>query len=48
MSKRKLRILLGLAILLVSLGLLVWGLWPIAHLSRGLPVPLESMRLPAP
>ncbi len=41
-----LRRVIGLLILLVSLCLLLWGMWPIQDTQRTLPVAPEDMSLP--
>ena len=48
MSKRKLRIILGLAILGLACVLLAWGFWPLLQESRILLVSPENLRLPVP
>ena len=40
------RRLIGILILLVSLCLLVWGLWPLQDAIRTVPVPPQNMSLP--
>ena len=45
---RRLRIVLGLAILAVSLALLVWGFWPARHERRVQPIPPAELQLPTP
>jgi hypothetical protein len=45
---RKLRIALGLALLVVSLALLAWGLWPAAYEHHTLKIPPAEMTLPTP
>ena len=45
---RKLRLLLALVVLLISLAVLAWGLWPAAHERRTLTVPPGEMALPTP
>ncbi len=45
---RKLRIALGLALLLVSLALLAWGLWPAAYEHHTLKIQPTEMTLPTP
>ncbi len=45
---RKLRIFLGLLILVVSLTLLVWSLWPVEYETRTQPVEPSQMQLPTP
>jgi hypothetical protein len=48
MAMRRRRRILGIIILLVSLALLIWGLWPLASASRLIPVPPSEMQLPTP
>jgi hypothetical protein len=45
---RKLRIFLGLLILIVSVTLLVWSLWPADYVTRVQPVEPAQMQLPTP
>jgi hypothetical protein len=45
---RKLRILLGLLILVVSMTLLAWSLWPAEYETRIVPVEPVQMQLPTP
>ncbi len=42
------RRLIGVIILLLSLSILLWGLWPSVHLVQSLPVPPGEMSLPTP
>jgi hypothetical protein len=42
------RRLLGIIILLISLGILLWGLWPYGHVLQSLPIPPAELRLPTP
>jgi len=42
------RRLVGIFILLISLGLLLWGLWPFSHAVQSLPIPPAELRLPTP
>jgi hypothetical protein len=46
MLKRRLRLLLVILVLAVSLTLLVWGLWPFAHVTRILSFPAGSLAVP--
>ncbi len=48
MATRKLRRVLGIVILLISLALLIWSFWPLAQASRLVPVPPAEMQLPTP
>jgi hypothetical protein len=45
---RRLRILVGVAILIVSAALLVWGLMPARREVRTQPVPPVELQLPTP
>jgi hypothetical protein len=45
---RKLRIFLGLVILLLSITLLAWSLWPAEYETRIVPVEPVQMQLPTP
>jgi hypothetical protein len=45
---RKIRLLLAILILVISLALLVWGLWPNLVETRILPVGPSQMQLPTP
>jgi len=45
---RKVRLLLAILILTVSLALLVWGLWPNLMETRIVPVGPSQMQLPTP
>lgn len=45
---RKLRIAVGLVVLVLSLALLAWGLWPAARERHTLSVPPAEMTLPTP
>jgi len=44
----KLRILLGLIILAVSISLLIWGFLPARHETRVQPIPPAELQLPTP
>ena len=48
MAMRRIPRILGIIILLVSLALLIWGIWPLASTSRLIPVPPSDMQLPTP
>lgn len=48
MHKASFRRLVGIIILLISLALLIWGLWPQAHVVQTLPLPPAEMSLPTP
>lgn len=45
---RKLRIALGIALLLFSCALLVWGVWPVSRVRHILPISPTEMQLPTP
>jgi hypothetical protein len=45
---RKIRLLLAILILAISLALLVWGLWPTLVETRIVPVDPGQMQLPTP
>jgi len=45
---RKIRLLLAILILTLSLALLIWGLWPNLMETRILPVDPGQMQLPTP
>ncbi len=45
---RKLRLFVAVIVLVLSLTLLVWGLWPAAHERHSLSVPPAEMSLPTP
>ncbi len=45
---RKLRIVVGLALLAVSLALLAWGLWPSVYQEHILKIQPAEMTLPTP
>ena len=45
---RKIRLMLAILILTLSLALLVWGLWPNLVETRILPVDPGQMQLPTP
>lgn len=42
------RRILGLLILLVSLILLIWGLWPFQAISQSIPLQPVDLQLPMP
>jgi hypothetical protein len=48
MDRKQARRILGILILLISLIILIWGLWPFAVQVRSLPVSPTEMQLPAP
>ncbi len=45
---RKLRLALALVLLVASLTLLAWGVWPAVRERHVLPVPPAEMSLPTP
>ncbi len=45
---RKLRIAIGIVVLVLSLALLAWGLWPSVYQSHTLRIPPSEMTLPTP
>ena len=45
---RRVRIILGLLILTVSLALLVWSMWPPPRETRLQPIPPAGLQLPTP
>jgi len=48
MERKRARRILGIMILLISLLILIWGLWPFAAQIRSLPVSPTEMQLPTP
>jgi hypothetical protein len=48
MKSITIRRLVGLFILFISLGILLWGLWPVGHMVQTLPIPPADLRLPTP
>ena len=48
MNTTKVRRLIGIMILLVSLVLLIWGMWPFGDGVRVVPIFPEDMQLPTP
>ncbi len=48
MNARTARRLIGLLILLISLALLIWGLWPLGDATRSLLIAPTQMQLPTP
>jgi hypothetical protein len=48
MSKMKVRLILTLIVLGVSLILLIWGFWPAVRRSSVLPLPPDSLRISTP
>jgi hypothetical protein len=45
---RKLRVFVGVVLLVASLALLAWGIWPAARERHTLPVMPTEMTLPTP
>lgn len=45
---RKLRIVIGIVLLVLSCALLVWGVWPVARVRHILPISPTEMQLPTP
>ena len=45
---RKIRILLGIIILTISISLLVWGFAPARHETRIQPISPDALQLPTP
>jgi len=48
MSLRRIRLILALVVLAVSLALLIWGFWPLIRESQVLPIPPSELQLPTP
>ena len=48
MNAHRFRRVLGMLILLLSVAMLLWGLWPVGYESLSIPVPPESLQLPTP
>ena len=48
MPSVKTRRLLGILILLLSLAILAWGLWPLGEVVRQVPISPIDMQLPTP
>ncbi len=45
---QKVRMIVAVIILALSLSLLAWGLWPESHVRRELPIAPTQMTLPTP
>ena len=45
---RRLRIILGVLIFVLSITLLIWGLLPLDHITRTQPISPEELQLPTP
>jgi hypothetical protein len=48
MPSRRVRRIAGLFLLLISLALLCWGIWPLADRTQILNIPPENLQLPTP
>ncbi len=48
MVKHKGLFVVALVLLAVSIGLLLWGFWPLVHQTHVLPLPPDTLQLPAP
>ncbi len=48
MSSLALRRAIAVLILLLSVGILIWGLWPFGNLTQTLPVDPVRLQLPTP
>ena len=46
--RRPIRVVLGLLILMISMALLVWGLWPSRREIRTQPISPTELQLPTP
>jgi hypothetical protein len=45
-TKRKIRGILAIVVFVISLALLLWGLWPLERLTRILSLPAGSLVIP--
>jgi hypothetical protein len=45
---RKIRVVLGMIIVIISLALLIWGFWPRRHEVRTQPISPTDLQLPTP
>ncbi len=45
---RRVRLVLGIVILVISLGILIWSVFPFDHVTRVLPIPPSELQLPTP
>jgi hypothetical protein len=45
---KKIRLVIAILILMVSLTMLVWGYWPAAREARTQPISSSEMQLPVP
>jgi hypothetical protein len=48
MNPQKWRRIIGILLVLISLAILIWGVWPFADLTRSTPVQPADMQLPTP
>jgi len=48
MNPRRWRRIIGMIILLVSVAILIWGIWPYTDLTRSAPIQPAQMQLPTP
>ncbi len=48
MAKRRIRLILALLALVISLALLIWGFWPLVHVIRIQSIPPGALGLPTP
>lgn len=46
MNTRKVRRFLGILILVISLAILLWGVWPFEELTRTMPIQPADIQLP--
>jgi len=46
MSKRRIRLIFAIFVLVISLTLLIWGFWPLAQLTSVLSFPAGSLQVP--
>ncbi len=45
---RRLRIIIGISIFVLSIALLIWGLMPLGTIRRTQPISPEDLQLPTP
>ena len=48
MNPRRWRQIIGMIILLISLAILIWGIWPYTDLTRSTPIQPSQIQLPTP
>ena len=48
LARRRVRIILGIAVLILSIALLLWGLWPPKREIRTQPISPAELQLPTP